>query len=239
MKFRIGGFALLFASVAACEAPPVAKSNPTWEADVYPILQGQCLHCHGQDHNAKGQSVTRFDFFDLSKCSDVSFADKAPTIAASVEQIRQFVAPNPEPDPDTNKVVPILRKDLMPPVPASLLEDWQIATIKNWANIKDKEKRRGTRPDSKNHNPKIIITSKLPDDVGDELKVSYRFEDTDGDPVIGVLRLGDAKVDLLKNSGEVTITGITGNSGKKLTLSADLCDGWKKVSQNVGEIQRQ
>jgi len=228
MKSKVGGLALLAAGFAACGSPPVAKSNPTWEADVYPILQGQCLHCHGQDHESKGQSVTRFDFFDLSNCTDLSFVDKAPTISANHSQIKTLIVPSPD----------LLRKDLMPPIPASSLEDWQIETIKNWAKITDKEKRRGSR--SRNHNPKIIITSKLPNDVGDELKVSYRFEDTDGDPVIGVLKLGDAKVDLLKFSGEVTIKGITGSKGDNLTLSAEMCDGWKKASQdNLGEIKRQ
>jgi hypothetical protein len=242
MKSQIVGLALLAAGLAACGSPPVAKSNPTWEADVYPILQGQCLHCHGQDHDSNGQTVTRFDFFDLSKCGDISFVDKAPSISVNATSLKNVLFPDPDKDADTNKVTAVARSLLMPPPPATSLEDWQITTIKNWVKITDKEKRRGSRgkDNENNHKPKIIITSKLPNDVGDALKVSYRFEDTDGDPVIGVLKLGDAKVDLLKYSGEVTLMGISGSSGDKLTLSAEICDGWQPATQNnLGEIKRQ
>ena len=215
----VGGVLLLLTGVAACEGPPVAKSNPTWEADVYPILQGQCLHCHGDtaDKNGKG---SRFDFYDFSNCGDILIPGKKKTaVDNNLVAIAGFVEGGGS-------------RAFMPPAPASVLADWEVQTLKNFLS----KKTRGTRRN--NRDPKIIITSDLPANVGDELKVSYRFEDADGNPVIGVLRLGDAKVDLLKNSGEVTITDITGNSGDKLTLTVEICDGWTKVSEERGEIER-
>lgn len=225
---------LLATLVVGC-AEPIPPKNPTWEADVYPIVQGQCLHCHGGEAADKGNGF-RFDFrdgfTDVDKCGDLGFNN--PPVFMAVGNWKGAIEPQ-DPSP----------RATMPPAPASLLEDWQIQTLKNYAKFyassaTNKKNSHGKRSDAVNRKPKILITSKLPDKVGEELKVSYRFEDTDGDPVIGVLRLGDAKVDLLKFSGEVTIPGITGTSGDTLTLTADICDGWDKVTdEDLGKVERE
>lgn len=217
-----GGLALV--STPGCGPAQEAKSSPTWEADVYPILQGRCLHCHGETADRDGNGG-RFDFYDFGECGELKLEDTTDTAVQKAKLFSVFLE-KPE---DGSRVY-------MPPAPASVLEDWETETLLNFA----KKAARGSRSGSRNRDPRIIITSKLPNEVGDELKVSYRFEDTDGDPVIGVLKLGDAKVDLLKFSGQVTITGITGNSGDTLTLSADLCDGWEKVTvDDLGEVEKQ
>jgi hypothetical protein len=205
----------------------VAPRSPTWEADVYPILQGQCLHCHGSTWEKNGGG--RYDFFDLSKCSDVEFtvADGGvPTFSVSPQSILAFVEPQDSGRP------------YMPPAPASLLEDWELETLRNWSKQSDKEKRRGVRGGG-NRKPKIVVTSEYPEKVGDELKVSYRFEDSDGDPVIGVLKFGEAKVNLLKFSDEVTLSGFNAQSGDTLKLSAQICDGWDSVSLDIKEIEKE
>ncbi|MDX2021540.1 MAG: hypothetical protein SF187_14955 [Deltaproteobacteria bacterium] len=229
----------LLTLTASCEGPPPVKSQPTWEADVYPILQGQCLNCHGSEADRYGAG-TRFDFFNLDNCSEVEFKQK-PTIQAFPSYALAILTDvTPQQEVKDDKPVGPAERPKMPPLPASLIEDWQVETLKNWAKYetKDKEKARGSRG-NRNRDPKIIITSQYPDKVGDELKVSYRFEDTDGDPVIGVLKFGDAKVDLLKLSGQVTLSGFTAQSGDTLTLTADICDGWGRVTTDLKDIEKE
>lgn len=217
--------AIVAASVGGC-GEQVAPANPTWEADVYPIVQGQCLHCHGDEADDKGNGF-RFDFRDLDKCGDLGLS-KAPNFTAPSLWLGSLVGDGSA-------------RARMPPTPANTIEDWQYQTLKNYdkryRDSATKEKTRGTR--TGNHKPKIIITSQYPDKVGDELKVSYRFEDTDGDPVIGVLKFGDAKVDLLKFSGQVTLSGFTAQSGDTLTLTADICDGWGRVTTDLKDIEKE
>ena len=208
----------------------VAPASPTWEADVYPILQGQCLHCHGSTWETNGGG--RYDFYDLSKCGEMGFAD--PNVRFSTSPGILLTSLEPQDDGEGRSY-----RSFMPPQPASVLEDWELQTIKNWSKV-SKEKQRGSRSPSRNSDPKIIITSKYPDKVGDELKVSYRFADEDGDPVIGVLKFGDAKVvDLLKFSGQVTLSGFTAQSGDTLKLSAVLCDGWEQVTVDIKDLEKE
>lgn len=218
----------LMAVVSGCEGP-IAKENPTWEADVYPILRGQCLHCHGEtaNENGKTQRATkgyRFDLINLDACR--------AEIAAAAKMSSQFLPGGfgASSASDNGK------RPRMPPPPATPLEDWEVQTLKNWE--KEEGFLLGKHPGG-NQKPKIIITSEYPDKVGDELKVSYRFEDADGDPVIGVLKFGDAKVDLLKFSGQVTLTGFTAASGDTLTLSAELCDGWDSEPVDIKDIEKE
>ncbi|MCG5054831.1 MAG: hypothetical protein KA712_17850 [Myxococcales bacterium] len=130
----------------------------------------------------------------------------------------------------------------MPPIPASLLEDWQVETIQRWSKrIADGnvEEARGERKN--NRNPRIRITSKLPARVGNSLRVSFVVEDSDGDPVIGHLKLGEAKADITgAGAGTVSLENITGNAGDELTFTAELCDGWARVTRgNLGKVEKE
>ena len=215
-----------------------APSKPTWEAEVFPILQGRCLGCHGSTAASTGGGSFRFDFFDTSKCGkDFDFAGSAgfglrQTILADVV---------PQEVTEGDKVKKTFRPR-MPPAPANLLEDWEVQTLRNWAKYadKDKEKARGGEG-RRNRDPKIRITSELPSSVGDSLNVSYVIEDADDDPVIGILRLGDKEIELNgQRGGEVTFEDIGGDSGDELTISADLCDGWERVNvEDLGTVEKE
>jgi hypothetical protein len=200
------------ASVAAACSPPAAVENPTWADDVYPIIQGQCLHCHGGTADETGSSDpakapghgTRLDFVNNSVCDDL-----AGTPAYSFTGIMSYIEPD-------NGVVP------MPPAPARPLEDWQIETIRNWKSAKFP-----LGKPTNNHSPTLTVETKV---SGSKLTLSYVASDSDGDPVLGEIKVGDNLWHRFTSTGSGNVTfDLTGESGK-LQITARLCDGWKLVS---------
>lgn len=236
----LGGLLLAGLGLGACGSPPTAPRNPTWEADVYPILQGQCLHCHANSFLEAGGGY-RFEFFDGEKCGDDLKAS-----ASSAWGLGGVILKAVKPQTGGARA-------FMPPVPASTLEDWQVETLERWVKrLEDAvgeedpgvsaeriEALRGERKN--NRNPRIRITSKLPEKVGNSLRVSFVVEDSDGDPVIGQLRLGEAKADITgAGAGTVSLENITGNAGDELTFTAELCDGWARVTRgNLGKVEKE
>ena len=57
--FMVVGLGLGLAS--GC-APPTVPQRPSWDVDVFPILQGSCNHCHGETvGRLPGPSLSRLD----------------------------------------------------------------------------------------------------------------------------------------------------------------------------------
>ena len=47
MKTTAVCFMVVGLGLAGC-APPTVPQRPSWDVDVFPILQGNCNHCHGE-----------------------------------------------------------------------------------------------------------------------------------------------------------------------------------------------
>lgn len=227
--------------MGACGSPPAAPNNPTWEADVYPILQGQCLHCHGATAKDNGLGL-RFDFFDGGKCGDDLTVPSAAWTDVYRARIPATVEPQTLKDSEDDDRILKRYRPIMPPSPASLLEPWQVQTLRRWAEIEDTEEARGERLN--NRRPRIRITS-LPATVGESLEVSYVIEDRDGDPVFGKLTLNGSETPKVVNldgtgSGNVKFEQVQADRGDELTLSAVLCDGWQRVSfSDLGKVEKE
>jgi len=206
----------------AC-SPPEAVKDPTW-ADVYPILQGQCLGCHGSSAAKDGGSF-RFDFLNAAAtCKQEAEDDLAagflppPSFMAARKQILADIRPYAED-----------LRPKMPPEPARLLEDWQSKTLENFIVKLDRlppaeaaTLALGPLPKDAQA-PRIAATYVR---AGTELTVNYVVADDNADPVIGKLRVGGKLSQPITSAGNgQAVFNLTGVA-PPFTLDARLCDGW-------------
>jgi len=221
---RLGRIAPLLAMFAGCDSPS-APEHPTW-GDVEPIVAGNCTHCHGGAARVTGSGY-RFDFYDMAPeiCGDAGLAlgpnpvlakGLAPLIAQAITSSRSDIRPR------------------MPPVPAQYLADWEWKTILRWAA--DPQKGVKGRGQTINRPPTITIngTSEAADQT---LDVTAVIADADGDPVVGIIRIGD-EVLKMERSGAFSarLDTSTWEAGQR-PVSASLCDGWSGVSHDLGFVQ--
>lgn len=213
----LGSAAMVGAALVACGGAPAVPEEPTWSEHVYPIIAGQCLHCHGASAARDGGGF-RFDFVDPANPSAcgaalVTSADLGPLL--HIATIGTVIALQE----DT-----ILTRPKMPPEPADGLEGWEIETIENWiASGRDK----GDAPSG--GGPRIRVTGTEED--GDDLVVSYIITDPDGDPVLGEITAPGADAVPVRGSGGGTIT--IPDADDEFTITAELCDGWDVVTREV------
>ncbi len=215
---RHPGLAALFlaavcASLSAC-APQEAPENPTW-ADVEPLLRAQCSHCHGPTARTTGAGI-RFDFFDTTS----SHCGEAATALASVGSARlqadMIATAITTTDPDV--------RPSMPPIPAPYLKEYEWRTILRWtANPVQGDKPAANRP------PRIDVSG-IATSVGEILEVNVVIDDPDGEPVVGVLKVGDV-IGVMDRAGSFSARFDTSAwSAGTVTVSAVLCDAWSQVS---------
>jgi hypothetical protein len=209
-------FALLLAacaSLAAC-AEAVAPENPAW-AEAEPILRAQCGHCHGSTARTTGAGI-RFDFFDTT----ANHCSEAATALASVGSARVQANAIATAITTTDPVV----RPSMPPIPAPYLSDREWLTILRWtANPVQGNKPAANRP------PRIDVSG-IATSADDTLEVNVVVDDPDGEPVVGVLKVGDA-VGVMDRAGSFSARFDTSTwPAGSATVSAVLCDAWSQVS---------
>jgi hypothetical protein len=221
---RLVPLALFFLS-PACQAPPEAPAHPTW-ADVAPILQGECNHCHGataRTTGSLGAAVYRFDFFDMNDtvCGEAAAAMELPALAfASAKLIK------------TDTTVPSYGRPRMPPAPAAVLQDWERETLARWADQPVKGP-----PPTGNRRPRIDVNRLDPSAAKGQLSFIATVDDPDADSVIGVVQVGD-RVFKMDHAGTFSVKlDLTGMPAGAQRLSAVLCDGWGNTAIDLGPIQ--
>jgi hypothetical protein len=227
MALRKHGILLATLLVGACGGPPEVPDHPTW-ADVEPILRGQCTHCHGPTAaitGSKGAAVYRLDFFDMSdgSCGEAALAmgltsPLAKIYATSMKDAVASVNGN---------------RPRMPPAPAPLLSEWEREVIDRWTRSTPIEK--GPMPWT-NRMPRLQVFS-LPAEADRDLRFTVILSDPDGDPVIGIVKAGDARVNL-ERAGSFTVSFDARTWAKgKHALTAVLCDGWGHMEYEVGQVE--
>lgn len=217
MQMARPGLLLGLAMSAACQGPS-AVAEPTW-ADVAPILVGQCGHCHGSTGDIDGYGH-RLDFANPARdCARLADADprfftEFNMKYGGLKQFERRVVTAVEP-------LEGLPRPLMPPAPARLLEDWQRETLDNFMKA---QRPRGPAP-AGNAGPTISATARRD---GSVVEVDYVVADPNGDPVLGVLRLGGMVHRLWgAGAGRVRFDVSQVAPGTDLAVSASLCDGWR------------
>jgi hypothetical protein len=224
VKHRLAAVSLLMLS-PGCGGPPRVPEHPTW-ADVEPIVRAECTHCHGptaRETGSSGALVYRFDFYDMtpSTCGDAAAALAPQGMALGwALLIRSAVEP-----PASGG------RARMPPAPAPSLATWERETLLRWAA----DPRRGV-PQPGNARPDIQLDA--PSGIADTgLSFSAAIEDPDGEPVVGVLNIGD--VALLMDRPGVFAADLDTRTwpAGRYPISASLCDGWDVVSYQLGNVQ--
>lgn len=152
--------ALLLGLLAACGGD--VPSNPTYFADVQPILRANCARCHGADpaemklakfrldRYVKGDEAT-FDAYDYAVAAA---GDRAPMLRLAVD----------------------LESPAMPP--DYELTDRQKDILERWA---DQGAPKGTRA---NRDPQIALTSDAPTTADQSVDVAFRAWDDDLDGLV-------------------------------------------------------
>jgi hypothetical protein len=182
---------------------------------VEPILRAQCGHCHGSTARATGAGF-RFDFYDTT-ASHCTEAAEALSTAGSARVLANDIA------------VAITTTDArvrpaMPPIPAPYLSELEWLTILRWtANPALGDKPAANRP------PRIDVRG-IATSADTTLEVNVIADDPDGEPVVGVIKVGD-EVGLMDRSGSFSARFDTSTWPAGLVIvSAVLCDAWSQVS---------
>jgi hypothetical protein len=219
----LGGLPLLL--LVNCSAPE-APIDPTW-SDVYPILQGQCLHCHGANAEQDGAGW-RFDFLDAASLCK---AEPSDDLAAALDPSSSFLAAKALILADIVPASPGSRPK-MPPEPGRLLEEWQRTTLERFigklnsvtVGVDPAMAVRGPVP-ADARSPRITLQYALLNGI---LTLDYVVSDENADPVIGELRVGDNLVAPIPSAGAGQAAFNLGGQrpGTPLQVSARLCDGW-------------
>ena len=210
-------------AVAACSGPPSVPEHPTW-ADVEPILQGECNHCHGATAHTTatlGPATYRFDFYDMNDavCGDAAAAMDVPALAAASAGLIKSDISSPGGG-----------RPRMPPAPAPVLADWERETISRWADAPIKGP-----PDAGNRRPNMAINL-LPTAAKGQLTFVATTSDPDDDSVVGVITLGNL-VYKMTHAGSFDVSfDLTGMTPGNYRLSSVLCDGWGNREIDLGPL---
>jgi hypothetical protein len=214
-------FAAPLLLIFGCDAGN-APEHPTW-ADIQPIVSGHCTHCHGSTAKVTGSGY-RFDFFDMSAdvCGEAAQAlgsnpvlskDLALLISQAITSLTSDVRPR------------------MPPLPAQFLAEWEWNTILRWTG----DPQKGVKRDPANRPPTIEIhgTAAM---VDKSLEITAVVADSDGDPVVGVLKIGDEVLKMDRAGSFSARLDTSAWPAGQRDVSAVLCDGWSNVTQQLGVV---
>ena len=200
--------------------------EPTW-ANVEPILRAQCSHCHGataRRTGSVGAAIYRLDFYDMTEgvCGEAAQAmdpgvgmarSWAPLIAKAITTASGGDRPR------------------MPPAPAPVLADWERRTLMRWADQPFPP--RGD-PQTGNRMPNLKLTA--PKLANTRLSLTALVQDPDGEPVVGVLKVGNIILKM-DHAGAYTTTLETGAwPAGRYPVLAVLCDGWGNARYQVATI---
>ncbi|MES1165010.1 MAG: hypothetical protein ABUR63_04590 [Verrucomicrobiota bacterium] len=207
-------------ALAGCGGPEVPQ-NPTW-MDVEPILKGECLHCHGSSAKTMGSGY-RFDFYEMTSEVCGAAADALGADTPMAKSLAGLIA--------TAIVSPDgIERPRMPPLPAEYLHDWEWQTILRWVD----RPQRGI-PRTGNNPPRILVDG-IPAKADKTLDVTVVVEDPDGDPVVGVLKIGSETYKMDRSGSFSTRTTTAAWEPGDHGISASLCDGSASVSFALGTV---
>lgn len=111
---------------------PSVPANPTWVADIRPLLVARCIRCH----NAQGgidpltaKLVTWGAVAPIPAAYNFDFPTITTPLNTQLNFLKMF-----GPKSVRGEYPPGLPPKRMPPPPAENLQDWEIELLDNWAN---------------------------------------------------------------------------------------------------------
>jgi hypothetical protein len=201
--------AVLPALGAAC-AGNSAPAQPSWDEDVFPIIQGNCASCHGQLASERPQPAGRYDV-----CATAPFTDARitiPKLLGASGPAGALLSANLNPTPQSSRPA-------MPPPPAARLSDYEDEVIKNWLKLAPEVqcvKRGGNRP------PWVKVVDAQ--NGQDGLVLVLDVVDPDGDVVLGKATSGTNPSAPILASGRQRVIVPGARVGDRVTVV--IHDGW-------------
>jgi hypothetical protein len=185
--------------LASC-APPTVPQRPSWDVDVFPILQGSCNHCHGETvGNLPTQPAGRLDFCDATPFAEAGIT--GPGFVGARIGGNLF--------PANLKPINNNPRAAMPPPPAAELSDYERDVLLKWGADTNMDK---CNKQGRNHEPDMRVIGEPVWD-GDDLRLTVEVWDPDQDQVLGKVTVG-AVSGYIPASGrhEVVVTGANRNN---------------------------
>jgi hypothetical protein len=218
---RAAGCWLIVAALAALTAgcgPHPVPTRPSWDQDVFPILQGNCNHCHGASVGQRALPATRLDICDLAAFKAMGFgmrltfgADYLVAGPTPGQNLRDYITPTASGG-----------RPPMPPPPGPRLGDYDVKTLLRWAQTGVADCRKQTV----NTLATAKVVSGPKQDKDNKLVVVLEVGDPDGDQVLGKIKVGSVEKDIV-GVGRWTID-VTGASATD-AITVDLFDGYAPV----------
>ncbi len=226
MRARIAAAIALAAGLGCI---PEAPEHPTW-ANVQPVLAGECTHCHGANADRLDDTRTgggfRLDFYDMK----MDVCGEATQVLGEGKRLAFEQAGKIWESITTTADRPDARP-LMPPPPAPYLADWEWRTIQRW--VADGAPKGELPPGNRPARFRLYHDSGPADQT---LDITAVIEDPDGDPIVGVLLFGDARLNMDHGGAySATLDTSSWEAGER-PITAVLCDGWSNVSYAVGTL---
>jgi hypothetical protein len=190
--------------------------RPSWDQDVFPILQGSCNHCHGASRGEKTDASPMGEALPVGR---LDVCDTAPFIAA-LGAIPGFVGGAlAESGGFEDNLKAIMRRPraAMPPAPAPELSDYDRDVLFQWRKIVVASPSTACNKQTRNRDPKAELISRVVD-AGD-LVVTVEVSDPDRDQVLGKVASGTAE-QLILSTGRRSFrfAGLTMDAPIKVTL---------------------
>ncbi len=207
------------AAIGACGTEEPVPANPTWVADVEPILRANCFHCHGASvESMKGPF--RWDVYDPTSMENKNvLGTMPPTWFAEGRTYGPSISAR------------VNRDDLlrMPPAPATKLSDRDIAVIKKWQGMGSPQ---GMR--SPNKNPTAKFVNAVRTKTSRSVQISIDVTDADGDQVLGKVELTPSPMKrefMLMRSGRhvIELAADECRSDARIFLKGTLSDGFVAI----------
>jgi len=197
-------------------------AEPTWAADVRPILVANCARCHSPPYIGGAPDYVRFDVYDDELATDGSGDVVVLGAASSRLTIAAYTA-----------------MELMPP--RFPLTERQIDILARW---NEAEAPRGA-PIPGNRPPELTLEEAPAVDAEGRVLLRYEISDPDGDLVTGLLHAEPAAegqdpvriTDALFSGRDRVGWNTAGDLPGTYLLVADLDDGSETVRIELGEVE--
>lgn len=163
------GLLAIAITLAACDSP-MPPDRPSWQVDVMPLFAANCVRCHAYPFRGDGATALRLDSFDDSELADGNVATGA---SKSVQAIFRR----------THDIALLPNQQVMPP--DRPLSDFELAVVRNWANLGNGEHAIRGPGHADNHAPTITLTEVSREATS--VTFSYVVEDTDNDLVVATV----------------------------------------------------
>ena len=159
-------------------ASPEAPIAPSWQVDVMPLFAANCVRCHAYPFRGGGTrtdgspraSALRLDSFDDVELADGNVATGASKSIQPIFRLTHEIA---------------LRIDQRPMPPDRPLDDYELAVIRNWANLGNGETAIRGAGRADNQPPELVLTELARDAA--TITFAYDLRDPDRDIVVGTV----------------------------------------------------